>query len=94
MTEQGQFSAFPEHQGAIASETIRGFVAGQRRAQGRSLRRPGTSQRSLGGRLARVLAGTEQLSTLGKFAFGSLWLLVFAMPWEDAITISGFGTSV
>ena len=94
MTEQGQFSAFPEHQGAIVPETMRGFVAGQRRAQGRSLRRPETSQRSIGGRLARLLAGTEQLSTLGKIAFGSLWLLVFAMPWEDAITISGFGTSV
>jgi O-antigen ligase len=51
-------------------------------------------QRSLGGRLARLFAGTEQLSTLGKIAFGSLWLLVFAMPWEDAITIPGFGTSV
>jgi O-antigen ligase len=94
VTEQGQFSAFPEHQGAIVPETMRGFVAGQRRAQGRSLRRPETSQRSIGGRLARLLAGTEQLSTLGKIAFGSLWLLVFAMPWEDAITISGFGTSV
>jgi O-antigen ligase len=94
VTEQGQFSAFPEHRGAIVPETMRGFVAGQRRAQGRSLRRPGTSQRSMGGRLARLLAGTEQLSTLGKIAFGSLWLLVFAMPWEDAITISGFGTSV
>jgi O-antigen ligase len=31
---------------------------------------------------------------LGKLAFASLWLLVFAMPWEDAITISDFGTSV
>ena len=94
MTGQGQFSAFPEHQGAIVPETMRGFVAGQGRAQGRSLRRLGTSQRSIGGRLARLLAGTEQLSTLAKIAFGSLWLLVFAMPWEDAITISGFGTSV
>jgi len=36
---------------------------------------------------------TEQLSGLGKLAFASLWLLVFAIPWEDAITISGFGTS-
>jgi O-antigen ligase len=94
VTEQRQFSAFPEHQGAIVPETMRGFVVGQRRAQGMSLRRPGTSQRPVGGRLARLLAGTEQLSTLGKIAFGSLWLLVFAMPWEDAITISGFGTSV
>jgi O-antigen ligase len=44
--------------------------------------------------LARLFSGTERLSTLGKIAFGSLWLLVFAMPWEDAVTIPGFGTSV
>jgi len=55
---------------------------------------PFTPRRSLSARFARLFAGTEQLSTLGKIAFGSLWLLVFAMPWEDAITISGFGTSV
>jgi len=36
----------------------------------------------------------EQFSKLGKIAFASLWLLVFAMPWEDALTIPGFGTSV
>jgi O-antigen ligase len=39
-------------------------------------------------------AGAEEVSLLTKFSFASLWLLVFAMPWEDAITISGFGTSV
>jgi O-antigen ligase len=38
-------------------------------------------------------AGTHGLSVLGKLAFGSLWLLVFAIPWEDAVTISGLGTS-
>jgi O-antigen ligase len=38
--------------------------------------------------------GAEEFSVLGKFAFASLWLLVFAMPWEDAITITDFGTSV
>lgn len=36
----------------------------------------------------------ENLSILGKLAFASLCLLVFAIPWEDAITIPGFGTSV
>ncbi|HEV8076489.1 MAG TPA: O-antigen ligase family protein [Candidatus Acidoferrum sp.] len=64
------------------------------REAGRGMRVPSKPQRSLSGRFAGLLAGTEQLSTLGKIAFGSLWLLVFAMPWEDAITISGFGTSV
>ncbi len=43
---------------------------------------------------SRSLGGAEESSVLGKFAFASLWLLVFAMPWEDAITISDFGTSV
>lgn len=38
-------------------------------------------------------AGTHELSGLGKLAFASLWLLAFAIPWEDAITIPGFGTS-
>ena len=70
------------------------FSAGQRRVVGRGLRRPSKSLSSVSGGFGRLFAGTEKLSTLGKIAFGSLWLLVFAMPWEDAITISGFGTSV
>lgn len=41
-----------------------------------------------------ALAGAEEFTGLGKLAFASLWLLVFAIPWEDGITISGFGTSV
>ena len=36
----------------------------------------------------------RQFSRLSNLAFVSLWLLVFAMPWEDAVTIPGFGTSV
>ncbi len=42
----------------------------------------------------RPQANTESVSCLGNIAFISLWLLVFAMPWEDALTIPGFGTSV
>jgi O-antigen ligase len=38
--------------------------------------------------------GGDEFSGLGKLAFASLWLLVFAIPWEDAITIPHFGTSV
>jgi O-antigen ligase len=38
--------------------------------------------------------GLPGLSGLGKLTFGSLWVLAFAIPWEDAITIPGFGTSV
>lgn len=39
------------------------------------------------------IAGAERVSGLGEFAFTCLWLLVFAIPWEDAITIGDFGTS-
>lgn len=42
---------------------------------------------------ARPYAVAEELSGLGQLAFASLWLLAFAIPWEDAITISSFGTS-
>jgi len=75
-------------------ETMRGIAVGEAGATGRRTRVPPKQRPSLGGKFARLFAGTERLSTLGKIAFGSLWLLVFAMPWEDAITISGFGTSV
>ena len=94
MTEQGQFSTFPGHRRVIVPEAMPRFSAGQRRVVGRGLRRPSKSLSSVSGGFGRLFAGTEKLSTLGKIAFGSLWLLVFAMPWEDAITISGFGTSV
>jgi len=36
----------------------------------------------------------DKCSRFSNVAFVSLWLMVFAMPWEDAITIPGFGTSV
>ena len=92
--EQREYGRFPQFQGTIVPETIRGFAAGTGRAAGQRMHGPLKPQQPLGNRLARLLAGTEQLSTLGKIAFTSLWLLVFAMPWEDAITIPGFGTSV
>jgi len=94
MTEQGQFGAFPEYQGEIVPRTMPGFGAGLGREAGRSVRVSSKPRRSLSVGFARLFAKAEQLLTLGKIAFGSLWLLVFAMPWEDAITIPGFGTSV
>ncbi len=42
---------------------------------------------------SRPLVGAPQHSSLRKLAFAFLWLLVFAIPWEDAVTIPGFGTS-
>jgi len=92
--EQDQFGAVPGHPGVIVPQAMPGFTIGQGRPAGRSMRVPSKPRPSFSGGFARLFAGTEQLSTLGKIAFGSLWLLVFAMPWEDAITISGFGTSV
>jgi O-antigen ligase len=41
---------------------------------------------------ASVSAGAENYSSIGRLAFALLWLLVFAIPWEDAVTIPGFGT--
>jgi O-antigen ligase len=54
---------------------------------------PGAQGRSAICRTANLDTGAGELSALGKLAFVSLWLLVFAIPWEDAITIPGFGTS-
>jgi len=58
-----------------------------------ALRRPWASPRPSNNGAARSLAGAEEFSRLGKLAFACLWLLVFAIPWEDAVTISNFGTS-
>lgn len=38
-------------------------------------------------------ASVHERSVFGSMAFASLWLFAFAIPWEDAITISGVGTS-
>ncbi len=94
MTEQGHFNAFSGQPSAMAHGAMQGFTLGHRSVSWPSVRQPETLLRSDTGAAARSFAGAEQFSTLGKFAFASLWLLVFAMPWEDAITISGFGTSV
>jgi len=51
--------------------------------------RPGPGKSSA----CRLVIPDEEVSLLRKAAFACLWLLVFTIPWEDAITISGFGTS-
>src|SRR6266404_1909471 len=58
-----------------------------------SLLRSATLGHADKGRGVRSSLGSREFSCLGKLAFASLWLLVFAIPWEDAITISDFGTS-
>ncbi len=41
---------------------------------------------------ARFVVGAKHLSGLGKLAFGFLWLLVFSIPWGDALLIPDVGT--
>lgn len=59
-----------------------------------SMKTAANSPRSESREPIRALVEAEKCSRFGKFAFASLWLMVFAMPWEDAVTIPGFGTSV
>src|SRR5690348_391755 len=73
---------------------MQGFRAGHLGVCGPAPSRPVPSRRVDEGGTAHSFAGAQEVSVLSKCAFASLWLLVFAMPWEDAITISGFGTSV
>src|SRR5690348_1500856 len=94
MTEPGHFESSAEQPSVMTQGAVRRFTVVKRCDPWLSLRQPEGLPRVHTGVAARSIAGAEQFSTLGKFAFGSLWLLVFAMPWEDAFTISGFGTSV
>ena len=94
VTEQGQFDAFSGQLSVVARAAIQGFWPGRSGVSQTSARQPGASLRSNNDGATHTFQVAEQLSTLGKFAFATLWLLVFAMPWEDAITIPGFGTSV
>src|SRR6267142_3705190 len=94
VTEQGQFDAFSGQLSVVARAATQGFWPGRSGVSQTSARQPGASLRSNKDAATHTFPVAEQLSTLGKFAFASLWLMVFAMPWEDAITIPGFGTSV
>src|SRR5882672_254673 len=94
VTEQGQFDAFSGQLSVVARAATQGFWPGRSGVSQTSARQPGASLRSNNDAATHTFPVAEQLSTLSKVAFASLWLLVFAMPWEDAITISGFGTSV
>src|SRR6267142_2260579 len=78
----------------MVKEAARRYWLGYQVMFRRVLRRPWASPRSDSSVAARTIVGVEESSGLTKLAFASLWLLVFAMPWEDAITISDFGTSV
>src|SRR6267142_318421 len=94
VTEQGQFDAFSGQLSVVARAATQGFWPGRSGVSQTSARQPGVSLRSNNDAATHTFPVAEQLSTLGKFSFATLWLLVFAMPWEDAITIPGFGTSV
>lgn len=51
-----------------------------------------TLPRHVDGTAAGSLDNAKAISSLGKLAFASLWLLVFAMPWENSLMIPGIGT--
>ena len=78
---------------AILQQTTHGFRLGRQGVLVPEMRRPWASPRSAYHRVPRSPARAGELTGLGKLAFASLWLLVFSIPWEDAITISDFGTS-
>jgi len=78
----------------MVKEAARRYWLGHQVVFGRVLRQPCASPRPDGSVAGCTIVGVEESSGLSKLAFASLWLLVFAMPWEDAITISDFGTSV
>jgi len=91
--EQGRLSASFGRWRAILQEAAQRIRLWHHAVLVPALRRPWASPRPSNNGAARSLAGAEEFSSLGKIAFACLWLLVFAIPWEDAVTISNFGTS-
>jgi O-antigen ligase len=77
----------------IVQEAAQGFRLGRQGVLVPMLHRLWAPLRSDNHRAPHALVGAEESSGLGKIAFASLWLLVFAIPWEDAITIADFGTT-
>ena len=93
MSEQGPLRAFPGPRRVIVQEAAQGFRLGRQGVLVPMLHRLWAPLRSDNHRAPHSLIGAEESSGLGKVAFASLWLLVFAIPWEDAITIADFGTT-
>ena len=94
MSEQSHLYPSPGPSRVIARDAARGLKPERQGVLVRILHRLWASLRSDNHGSSCALVGAEEFSGLGKLAFTSLWLLVFAIPWEDAITIPGFGTSV
>lgn len=93
-TGQWDFLASLRRWKVLAQKAARGFTFGPRGVFLPKVRRSWASSKSDDNGSVGTLARAEESSALGKLSFVSLCLLVFAMPWEDAITISDFGTSV
>ena len=93
MTKEGHLRAFPGRLRVIVRQATQGFRSRHQGTLVPALRRPWVSPRPDNRGAAHSLVGAEEFSGLGKLAFASLWLLVFTIPWEDAITMSDFGTS-
>jgi O-antigen ligase len=93
VNERGHLRASLGWWRVILQETTQGFRLGRQGVLVSEMRRPWASPRSAYNRVPRSTARAGEITGLGKLAFTSLWLLVFSIPWEDAITISDFGTS-
>ena len=93
MIERGSLGASFGQWRAILQEAAQSFRVWRHGVLVPALRRPWASPRPRNYGAACSLAGAQEFSRLGKLAFACLWLLVFAIPWEDAVTISDFGTS-
>jgi O-antigen ligase len=93
VTEQWHLLASLRRWRAIVQQAARGYWLCRQGVLGPALPRPWASPRPDKNGAPLSLVEAEEFSGLGKLAFASLWLLVFAIPWENAITISDFGTS-
>jgi len=92
VTEQWRLLASFRQWTAIAQEAARRWLVHQE-TLGRVPRRRLAAPRPDNRGVDPTVVGVEEYSGLNELAFASLWLLVFAIPWEDAVTIPGFGTS-
>src|SRR6266516_4164433 len=94
MTEGQYVYPFSQERNAMLRRAMYGAWPWYSGSSTPSAKTPANLPRSQSREPIRLLAETDKRSRFGNLAFASLWLMVFAMPWEDAITIPGFGTSV
>ena len=94
MTEQGFVNPFWKERNEMLRRAMHGAWPWRIDSPSPRAHALGTAPVSNSRELRSSPVAPRQVSRFSNLAFASLWLLVFAMPWEDAITIPGFGTSV